>query len=76
VSIPADDLIRIQQSACSGKKPYASKKLAKLGAKQVKRLYSSDQKPYECLFCRNWHLGHRPKNPGMKLLNKNNMGAV
>lgn len=44
--------------ATTGKKRYASEKIAKLAAKQLRKDKGPKTKPYFCVYCEHWHIGH------------------
>lgn len=55
-----DKLEKVIGSSCWGKRSYASKTRAKHALKVADKVYGKHKglRPYKCLFCEYWHLGH------------------
>jgi len=45
-------------SACEGKRHYTSEREARLIARRFGATVGARLRPYRCLFCRDWHIGH------------------
>ncbi|MCA1224038.1 hypothetical protein [Streptomyces sp. 8L] len=46
--------------ACHLKQRYRDRRSAKHRANQIRTTGGDALKPYQCKFCLQWHLGHRP----------------
>ena len=43
---------------CSGKRKFASRTMAEVEAKRIRKKTKTKMGPYYCEFCTYWHLGH------------------
>jgi hypothetical protein len=51
-----------RQTSCpSGKWTYPTRSAAKKHASRMRRMKGDNMRPYECLACGFWHVGHKPK---------------
>lgn len=51
---------RLRRQACEGKRAYYEREAAQL---EANRLWKGGERvrPYQCKFCKRWHIGHLPK---------------
>lgn len=49
-----------EETACTGKAPFPTRKAAKQRANQIRRHTGNRMRAYQCPYCLAYHLGHRP----------------
>lgn len=57
------------ETACKGKKTYETRRDAKDHAKTVKKRNGTRVRPYECIYCGDWHVGH-DRRKSLRRLNR------
>jgi hypothetical protein len=48
------------ETACLGKRRYFTRAIAKRESSRIRREGGDKLRPYQCRYCQQWHLGHRP----------------
>jgi len=57
------------QTACKNKKSYTTFREAKNHAKTVRKRNGTHIRPYKCIYCDDWHVGH-DRRKTLRRLNK------
>jgi len=61
----------IKEKGCKSKRPFNTKKGAKLGAKRWRKIKGTRLRPYDCPHCDKWHLtSQKPSKRTEQLINQ------